>query len=176
MEVVLATQNDIPDIIPLQAQIYRVTSSPENATKILEDLIKSDNCDIFVAKDEGKVVGSGLIFYLNNPGHNQPFAFLEGIVVDDKVRGKGIGTKLSKFAIELAKGKNCYKILFTSGMDRSNIHQFYENLGFKVLEEISKTGKTVSELVNPYKKYFHSGEINFSVENKKKVLKTLGKK
>jgi len=47
---------------------------------------------------------------------------------------------------------------------------------FKILEEISRSGKTISELVKPYKRYFHSGEINFKVKNKKKVLETLEKK
>ena len=131
MEIVLAIKEDIEGIIPLQKQIYRVDSSADNAKKTLEELIDSPNCDVIVAKDEGKIVGSGLIFYLNNPGHATPFAFLEGIVVDDNVRGKGIGTALSKKAIELAKQKGCYKIIFTSGMDRKEIHQFYENLGFK---------------------------------------------
>ncbi len=47
---------------------------------------------------------------------------------------------------------------------------------FKILEEISKSGKTISELVKPYKKYFHSGEINFKVKNKKRILETLENK
>jgi len=46
---------------------------------------------------------------------------------------------------------------------------------FKILEEISKTGKKISQLVKPFEKYYHSGEINFEIENKKKVLKTLEK-
>ena len=44
---------------------------------------------------------------------------------------------------------------------------------FKILKELSKTGKSLSELASPFKKYFHSGEINFKVKNKKKVLETL---
>lgn len=47
---------------------------------------------------------------------------------------------------------------------------------FKILEEISKRDKAISELLKPYKKYFHSGEINFKVKDKKKVLKTLENK
>lgn len=130
MEITLATKEDIDGIVPLQAQIYRVDSTPENAARTIEELIDCDYCDIFVAKEEGKIIGSGLIFYLKNPGHKNPFAFLEGIVVDDNHRAKGIGTQLSKFAIELARKKGCYKILFTSGMDREKIHKFYKNLGF----------------------------------------------
>lgn len=47
---------------------------------------------------------------------------------------------------------------------------------FKILEEISERGRSISELVKPFRKYFHSGEINFEVKDKKKVLKTLENK
>jgi len=35
----------------------------------------------------------------------------------------------------------------------------------KILEEITKSGKTISGLVKPFKKYFHSGEINFRIKD-----------
>ena len=131
MEISLATKDDVEGILPLQSQIYRIKNLPENARKTLEELIDADYCDVLVARENGQVVGSGLIFYLKNPGHKKPFAFLEGVVVDNNHRGKGLGTALSKFAIELAEKKGCYKVIFASGMDRQNIHKFYENLGFK---------------------------------------------
>ena len=34
----------------------------------------------------------------------------------------------------------------------------------------------ISEIIDPLKKYFHSGEINFKVKNKDKVLKELEEK
>lgn len=131
MEIALATKNDTEGILPLQSQIYRITQPPKNAKKTLEELIASQDCNVVVAKENGKIVGSGLIFYLKNPGHDKPYAYLEGIVVDEKMRGHGIGTALSHKVIELAKKKGCYKIIFTSGLDRADIHKFYENLGFK---------------------------------------------
>lgn len=131
MDISLAKKEDIEGILPLQSQIYRVKNLPENAHQILEELIDADYCDVLVAKVNGKIVGSGLIFYLKNPAHGKPYAFLEGIVVDEAHRGRGIGTALSKYATDLARAKNCYKIIFTSGSDRAEIHKFYENLGFK---------------------------------------------
>lgn len=131
MEISLATKDDIDGILPLQKQIYRVKELPSNAAQILGELIEGNNSDVIIAKVNGAIVGAGIIFYLKNPGHEKPFAFLEGVVVDNKTRGKGIGTALSQKAINLAKSKKCYKIVFTSGMDRADIHKFYENLGFK---------------------------------------------
>lgn len=43
----------------------------------------------------------------------------------------------------------------------------------KVLEELSVTGKKLSEYVAPLHRYFHSGEINFSVPDKSAVFARL---
>lgn len=47
---------------------------------------------------------------------------------------------------------------------------------FKILKEISESGKSISELIKPLKVYFHTGEINFKVKNKEKILTRLEKK
>lgn len=43
----------------------------------------------------------------------------------------------------------------------------------EILELISKTGKSLSELVEPLQKYYQSGEINFELNNKDEVMKKL---
>lgn len=47
---------------------------------------------------------------------------------------------------------------------------------FKVLEEIFQSGKNISELIKPFKVYFHTGEINFTIRNKEKILKLIKRK
>lgn len=42
-----------------------------------------------------------------------------------------------------------------------------------VLEICSRTGQSLSALIAPFKKYFHSGEINFEIHDKDRVIKTL---
>ncbi len=42
-----------------------------------------------------------------------------------------------------------------------------------ILQMLSREGKTLSQLVEPMKKYFHSGEKNFQVENKEEVIAEL---
>ena len=131
MDITLATNDDINNILPLHSQIYRIDSLAQNAREVLKKLITSENCSVLVAKIDGTVVGTATIFYLPIPAHGKPYALLEGIVVDEKHRGRGIGTALSNKIIELAKEKGCYKVVFASGIDRSEIHKFYEDLGFK---------------------------------------------
>jgi len=47
---------------------------------------------------------------------------------------------------------------------------------FKLLEQMKLSSKKISELVKPYQKYFHSGEINFKVEDKSKIIKKIEEK
>lgn len=44
------------------------------------------------------------------------------------------------------------------------------------LKLVSSTGKTISQLVAPLNKYFHSGEINFHVDKKDEILANLREK
>lgn len=45
-----------------------------------------------------------------------------------------------------------------------------------VLDEIKKQGKTFSQIMEKYKKYYHSGEINFKVNNKDEIVKNVQEK
>lgn len=131
MEIRLAEKEDIKTILTLQTQIYRVSTPAQNAPQILGELLKADYCDVLVAKVDGKITGCALVFYLPNPAHGAPYALLEGLVVDKNQRHQGIGTALFEKAMELARARNCYKIIFTSGNERADAHKFYEKLGFK---------------------------------------------
>lgn len=130
MGITFAKREDSQRILALAPQIYRVDSLPSNAPDLLSKLIDSPDCDVLVAKKDSQVVGSAFIFYLPIPAHGTPCAFLEGLVVDKDHRSQGIGTSLFNKAVEVAKEKGAYKIIFTSGKDRADAHKFYEKLGF----------------------------------------------
>lgn len=53
------------------------------------------------------------------------------------------------------------------GVECSDLAMLY------VLKIVSESGKKLSELVAPLRRYYHSGEINFEVKDKKVVLKKL---
>ena len=63
-----------------------------------------------------------------------------------------------------------------SGHYYSKNHYFCEAPIFvllKIIEKISQTKKPLSELIKPFKKYFHSGEINFKTEKKEEIIREL---
>lgn len=131
VEILDAKKEDIEAILELQTQIYRVTSLASNSRETLEKQLNDDSCQVLVAILDGIIIGTCTIYYIDVTAHGRPYAFLEGLVIHEDHRGNGHGTIFFKKCMEIAKEKGCYKMLFTSGMDRKKAHKFYEKLGFK---------------------------------------------
>jgi len=98
--------------------------------EIKEKMLETKGIKIYV-EENGKEVGRCFIYLIKNDLHEEPYALLEDVFVDENYRGRGIGTELVKKAIEVAKQLNCYKIIATSRFERGNVHEWYQKLGFK---------------------------------------------
>jgi len=131
MQITKATPNDIDAILNLQTQIYRVEKVADKARETLTKQLEDKSCDILTVKDKGKTIATATIYYIKVAVRARPYALLEGLVVDKNQRSQGVGTALFEKCIEVARAKNCYKMIFTSGQDRTDVHRFYEKPGFK---------------------------------------------
>ncbi len=80
---------------------------------------------------KGKEIGRIWIHFLHNDLHEQPYALIEDLFVEEKWRGNGLGSKLVKAALAEAKKEGCYKVLATSRHTRPQVHEFYRKLGFQ---------------------------------------------
>lgn len=47
---------------------------------------------------------------------------------------------------------------------------------FSIMKEMKNTGKKLSQLIEPFKKYYHSGEINFKTEDKDSAIERVKEK
>lgn len=91
---------------------------------------------LLVAEVERRVVATATLGIVPNLSYRgRPWAFVEGIVVDDWARGKGYGEALVRYAIEEARRAGCYKVSLTSNKRRTEAHRFYEKLGFAASHE-----------------------------------------
>lgn len=130
IEIQDAKKEDIEAILELQTQIYRIDSLSQNSRETLEKQLSNESCQVLVAKLDSKIIGTATIYFNDVAARGRRYAFLEGLVIHEDHRGNGHGTVFFKKCVEIAKEKGCYKILFTSGMDRQKAHKFYEKLGF----------------------------------------------
>ncbi len=149
-----------------------------------------DGDRIIFVDEKGKMIPGDLITALmvnlilkENPGEKVLCDVRSSNIVRDIVKENGGIPVLGRIGHSFIKEKMRKENIIFQGELNGHYylrsHYFCEApffVIFKVLEEMSKSGKNISKLVKPYKKYFHSGEINFKVKDKKKVLKSLENK
>jgi GNAT superfamily N-acetyltransferase len=132
IEYGILTENEIPELLELYKQLDSKNETIDKPiTKNIWEMIKSNNIKYYVAKDNGKIIGSCYICVIPNLTHGgKSIGYIENVITDKNYRKKGIGKKLMEMAIEYAKENNCYKVLLQSGIKREEAHKFYESLGF----------------------------------------------
>ena len=117
-EILIAFRKLIPQLSP-DAQI----PAKEN----LEEIIKSENSFLFLARDKEIVGALTLITYRIPTGLK---VWIEDVVVDNKMRGKGIGEKLTRYAIDYAIKLGAKRIELTSKPSRIAANEMYKKMGF----------------------------------------------
>ena len=153
-----------------------------------------DGDRIVLINEKGKLVRGDLLcafmaklILRDNPGQKILYDLRSSNIIKDVVDEKK-GSSVKDISVMGRVGHSFIKermrkenIIFAgelSGHYYHRDHYFSEAPLFiflKVLEEMSR-GQSLSLLIKPFRKYFHSGEINFKVENKKEVLKNLENK
>ena len=98
----------------------------------LRMIVEDKNCAIVVAKDGEKIVGIATLYILQKIGTRS--AYIEDVVVDSNYRGKGLGEKLVREVIEIARAQNVRKLYLTSRQIHTAAHSLYRKVGFKVKE------------------------------------------
>jgi ribosomal protein S18 acetylase RimI-like enzyme len=104
------------------------TSSPPPTEKELASIITSRSTVLFVARDEGEIVGSLSLVLFRIPTGLR--AWIEDVIVDDAARGKGVGESLNRAAIDHASKAGARTIDLTSRPSREAANRLYQRLGF----------------------------------------------
>ncbi len=98
--------------------------------EIKQKKIEAQGIRFFIILD-GEEVASAYLYLLKNNHHKRPFGLIEYVIISEKLRGQGIGTRVVKEMIETAKKENCYKLILTSRHSKPKVHELYEKLGFE---------------------------------------------
>ena len=129
-----ATSADLPGVLALYAQpeIDDGDILPVDAAeRLLDRFADYPDYTLYVAEQDGDIVGSFALLVMHNLGHlGAPSGIVEDVVVDPRLHGRGIGQAMMRFAIERCRDKGCYKLMLSSNAKRERAHEFYEKLGF----------------------------------------------
>jgi GNAT superfamily N-acetyltransferase len=101
----------------------------EQITKNIHAVLSNEDHDAFVAVYENKVVGwIGVAHTIMI--EMTPYCEINGLVIDEKYRGKGIGRSLIERAKQWGKEKGDTTIRLRCNVKRKETHLFYQHLGF----------------------------------------------
>lgn len=107
-------------------------SNPPPTKSELAQLIASEASTIFVARVEGRIVGSLTLAMFRIPTGIR--AWIEDVVVDDSARGHGVGEALNRAALDHAKANGAITVELTSRPSREAANRLYQRMGFVARE------------------------------------------
>ena len=114
----------------LTPQLSRSASPP--GEQELERIVQSDATRLLVAKMDGAIVGSLTLALFPIPTGLR--VWIEDVVVDEAVRGQGIGAALNQEALKVARDQGARTVDLTSRPSREAANRLYQRLGFKQRE------------------------------------------
>ena len=108
------------------------SSSPPPGRAELADIVENTSTVLFLARVDGEIMGSlTLAFYRIPTGLK---AWIEDVVVDDAVRGRGVGAALNQAALAEARRRGAKDVSLTSRPSRTAANRLYLRLGFVARE------------------------------------------
>jgi ribosomal protein S18 acetylase RimI-like enzyme len=108
------------------------SSSAPVSVDELREIISSDSTVMFLARLDGRIVGSLTLAIFRIPTGIR--AWIEDVVVDESARGHGVGEVLNRAALDEAKSRGAKTVDLTSRPSREAANRLYRRIGFVARE------------------------------------------
>jgi GNAT superfamily N-acetyltransferase len=133
IEVRTATLADASEVARLLALLGHAQPAGDASRKLTAFLDGGEH--VFVATRSASAVAAPLLgavtLHVTNVLHRPgPIGRLTALVVEESVRGQGVGVALVHAAEEFFAARGCALIEVTSNKKRTDAHAFYERLGY----------------------------------------------
>lgn len=126
-QVLMVHHNGRPDLF--KADVKKYTDEE------LKCIILSEQTPIFVAEEEGEILGYAFCVFVQHIGDNIlteiKSLYIDDLCVEEACRGRHIGRKLYEFVREFAKESDCYNVTLNVWALNESAHKFYESCGLK---------------------------------------------
>ena len=129
LEITEATEVT-PDLVEAMERLIPQLSSsnPPPDFEALSNITSSEASILLVAEIDGKIVGSLTLVLFRIPTGLR--AWIEDVVVDETVRGQGVGEALNQAAIKRAQSAGATTVDLTSRPSREAANRLYQKIGF----------------------------------------------
>ncbi|HXP56924.1 MAG TPA: GNAT family N-acetyltransferase [Streptosporangiaceae bacterium] len=124
------SDEDLAGVNRLIPQLSR--SAPPLSGDALRQIVSWDGNYLLIARDSDRVVG--MLTLVTFPIPTGLRAWIEDVVVDESVRGQGVGAALTEAAVQRAQAVGARTVDLTSRPTRQAANRLYERLGFELRE------------------------------------------
>ncbi|TVR26655.1 MAG: GNAT family N-acetyltransferase [Ilumatobacter sp.] len=99
--------------------------------RAFERIIDDPLLNLVVLERDARIVATTYLNIIPNLSRSAaPYAVIENVVVDESLRGTGIGKQIMAATLELAWTAGCYKTMLMTGSKRPSTLGFYRACGF----------------------------------------------
>ena len=139
-----AVASDAPALASMLDQLGYPTDASEIPGRLAR-MAERPGTTVFVAELHHKPVGVVTVHLFPSLHTSEPVAWLTAVVVDEAMRGTGVGSALVKHAEEWARRQGATRLALTSHLRRVEAHEFYkkrqyEHTGVRLAKDL--TGQT----------------------------------
>lgn len=99
--------------------------------EVFEDILATRSLHLLVLERDRVVVATTYLNVIPNITRSAaPYAVIENVVVEELLRGSGLGKRIMAATLRTAWDAGCYKAMLMTGSKRPSTHAFYRSCGF----------------------------------------------
>jgi ribosomal protein S18 acetylase RimI-like enzyme len=106
------------------------TTAKAPGRKELQEMVDSPTVLLFMVREDGKLIGSLSLIVFRVPSGVR--AWIEDVIVDESMRGRGIGEAVTRAALDRAKELGVKTVDLTSRPAREAANRLYVRVGFEL--------------------------------------------
>ncbi|WP_109505687.1 GNAT family N-acetyltransferase [Nocardioides speluncae] len=128
-----ASSEDFDAIVRLYRQLHPQDPILEDGADraAFEEILKTPGLALLVLEADGAVVATTYLNVIPNMTRSaSPYAVIENVIVDQAVRGTGLGKQIMAATLDAAWDAGCYKAMLLTGSQTPATHAFYRSCGF----------------------------------------------
>jgi GNAT superfamily N-acetyltransferase len=150
-----AVASDAPALASMLGQLGYPTDAGEIPGRLAR-MAERPGTTVFVAEHRNKPVGVVTVHLFPSLHTSEPVAWLTAVVVDEAVRGTGVGSALVKHAEDWARRRGAKRLALTSHLRRVEAHEFYkkrqyEQTGVRLAKDLTaQTSQATQKKSDPF--------------------------
>jgi ribosomal protein S18 acetylase RimI-like enzyme len=132
MEIEQVTETGEELYLAFQRLVPQLTgNNPPPSREELAALVSSGDSILFIARaEDGQIQGAACVTIYRVPTGLR--AVIEDVIVDESVRGQGLGESLVRHALEAARVRGAPAVTLTSNPRREAANRLYQRMGFRL--------------------------------------------